>query len=227
MAEGPVVNVPGGMTTVQDIDLTGGFSMVRGVVSLNGSPVFNPYLDVNHQGLCQAGGSDGSFAFLLPPRAEDYGVAVRPGQQKDAVGGFYISVPAAGQLIDLGVVEAIPLVNPIGTLYGTVFFNGAPFQPVGANTSSCGLVVQTSLGTSSLSPEGSFSQGVMPFNGSTVPLNCAWVTHRVIVDGGLRTNSPSGSRAASAPQPTSMPPALRASSAALSRSTDSLLSRAT
>lgn len=54
---GPSITVVGGTTVTQDIDLTGAFSLVTGVVEVSGAPYASPYLDINYGGLCQVGGA--------------------------------------------------------------------------------------------------------------------------------------------------------------------------
>jgi hypothetical protein len=159
VASGPTASVTVGQTTTQDIDLTPNLSLVTGVVTRNGSPVANPYLDVNYQGLCQAGQADGSFVLLLPPG--DYGAAVRPGENQCATARFYFTVPAAGQTVDLGTIAAEPVSGcESGTLQGTLLFQGSPFTPVNNSSSSCGLSLYGEALDYSrvlVSPQGTFS----------------------------------------------------------------------
>ena len=162
---GPNVTVVGGATVTQDIDLTSSFSLVTGVVEVSGVPPASPYLDINYGGLCQVGAADGSFAFLLPPG--DYGVAVRSAAQQCADASFTFTAGPAGTTTALGTVAALPITGcPNATVSGQLLFNGAPYQPVGASTGSCGAEVRVDNTAIQLQADGSFQGTANVANGS-------------------------------------------------------------
>jgi hypothetical protein len=128
--------VVGSGPVVHDIELSSGLSRVVGSISLEGTPVASPFIDIDYIKHCSVGDGSGGFSMLLPPGS--YQAAVRTGAQSGALGMFAFSVGSAGETVDLGTFELQPVESQDAVVRGHVLFDGAPFEPVG---DPCGLVV--------------------------------------------------------------------------------------
>jgi hypothetical protein len=164
------VNVAAGAPTVQELSLTQALGHVTGMVTVDGSPVDEPYFDTIPGGTCSHA-SSGSFSFFLP--TGDYRAVVRQDQIGDPALGSISFSSVAGESFDLGSVAAVA--PTARTITGTVLFNGVPFGPTTACSADTTFVMLDGLpppfgqgSAADVATDGGFTESLGGSNGARV-----------------------------------------------------------